>query len=475
MKKKLVLLFVLTLILSTFIIHRLSTWIDQQQKHSLAHQARLLHEGIQQRFEISLEGHLAVGILGSRYSSTHSFDHTDYQDFCLSLISQHSEVVGVNIMNSSGVITEVCPLERNRPAKGLKTQHILALQESFARGEDYWFSGPFELHERGPGAVFYFPTVRDKKLDGWLTLPVSLDAFFERLKINSYLENYHLIIQDEMTGMNFFASAPPPGSEKHVYRTRGVMFGRNTHFLSWMKHPTRSYELSWVFCIIIALIISALTTYLFKVKQLRRQEKQQLDKINGILEVTAREASSALNTIEKRLETGASIDREQISGFIFYLNNLINQLTTSNVLAKPSLAPQMKVTNLGPLLHDQIEKARDELNEQGIEIKVDQTSLKDIRINSHEWLLSYSVFGNILRYLIFLSPKGSVIQIIFFQDGDRNVVSFHSDVSYLIDQDQKEILRRGLEVASEVVQLSGGELVIVEKGNDYTIALQFRN
>lgn len=475
MKKHLLLVFIFILCLSTIIVHQLSQLIEKEHNNSIAEQARLLHSSIQERFEIVLEGHLAVGVLGSRYFSTHSFDYKDYLHFCHSLISLYPDIVGVTILDQKGMITNICPEERNKLARGLKSQNLPDLLESYNQNAEYWLSGPFELLQSGFGIAFYFPLEINNKLNGWFALPLEIKYFFERLKIDSYLENYHLIIQDDETGTNFFSSSPGPLNNENVYRTRGVMFGRDIHFISWMRTPKISYDLPWYYCALIALFISLLAIYVVRIKQLRHQSKLQLVKINSILDITTREASSALNTIEKRLESGDVIDREQISGFIFYINNILTQLTTSNALAKPSLSPQMKNTNIAPLLREQIAKFEEDLKEQGIEIKVDQSALNDIRINSHKWLLSYSVFGNILRYLIFLSPRETVIKIVFFKDEDRNMLSFHTETKPVTDSIQKDILRRGIDVAKEVVLLSGGELSIIEKGNDYTIALQFKS
>ncbi len=185
-KKKYVLFFLLIWMTSTSVVHLFSHWLDSEQKKDHARQIALLHDGIQTRFIFLLDTHLTMGLLAARYVAETRFKDGSYEKICENIVKIHDEIVGVNFVDETGVISRVCPLQENRMALGRSSQNLLELKKSYRDNERYWFSGPFELYQRGLGFVFYVPVVIDEELKGWLALPMTYAKFFANFTLKIF-------------------------------------------------------------------------------------------------------------------------------------------------------------------------------------------------------------------------------------------------------------------------------------------------
>lgn len=463
---------------TTSLVHLFSHWLDSENKKDLARQVALLHDGIQTRFIFLLDTHLTMGLLAARYVADTKFKDGSYEKICQNIVKIHDEIVGVNFVDETGVISRVCPFETNKMALARKSQNIDALRESYKNKERYWFSGPFDLYQRGLGFVFYVPVIFDNELKGWLALPMTYDKFFANFHIENFLKNHHLIIRDDLSGKYFFASSQVPNYEPQMYKTSGIMFGRKITFFSWDKSPIGSYEVSWLFCLLIGLIIASLSTLALRNLNLRRQEEIHVNKIKDLINYAIKQSSTALAEFCKRLQKeGKSTD--DVLSMIFYLNNLINQLSTSTTFKNELPSNELQKVSFKEILNEQIIVHQAAFKEKDVKIKASFRDGKDIIREGHKWLLSHSVIGNILRYLVYNAKPGSDVQIIFLEEDHSKIISFHVNFEKEVDPETEEVtsatyqvLNKGLEIAQEVLVMMNLELSVIKKDLNRTIVIK---
>ena len=462
---------------TTSFVHLFSHWIDSEQKKEHAKKVALIHEGIQTRFIFLLDTHLTMGLLAARYVAETKFRAESYEKICQNIVKIHDEIVGVNFVDAKGVISRVCPLEENRMALGRASQNLYALKESYRNNERYWFSGPFELFQRGLGFVFYVPVVFDGELRGWLALPMTYEKFFANFHIENFLLNHHLIIRDDESGKYFFSSAQVP-NEPEMYKTSGIMFGRKITFYSWDKTPIGTYEISWIFCILIGFIISSLSVLALRNLMLRRQEENHVRKIRELLNYAINQSSSALSEFCKRLEREGK-NTEDVMSMVFYLNNLINQLSTSSSFKNELPSSELQRVSFTEVINEQVVVHQTALKEKGIRLKASYRDGKDLTREGHKWLLSHSVIGNILRYLIYNAKPGSDLQILFLEENGSKLISFHA--TFERDESPEEetsamatqqVLNKGVEIAQEVLMMMNHELSTIKKDHNRTIVIK---
>lgn len=477
-KKKYILFFLLIWMTTTSFVHLFSHWLDKEQKKNHSHQVALLHDGIQTRFIFLLDTHLTMGLLAARYIAETKFKNGTYEKICENIVKIHDEIVGVNFVDETGLISRVCPFEDNKMALGRASQNTKVLRESFSNQERYWFSGPFELYQRGLGFVFYVPVVFDEKLQGWLALPMTYSKFFENFHIENFLKNHHLIIRDDESGKYFFTSASVPSYEPKMYKTSGIMFGRKITFYSWDKTPIGSYEISWIFCLLIGLIIALLSTLALRNLNLRRREEIHVTRIKELINYAIQQSSTALSEFCQRLQReGKSTD--DVLSMIFYLNNLINQLSTSTSFKNELPSSELQRVSLREVLNEQLLVHQSACKEKKLKVKASFRDGKDIIRDGHKWLLSHSVIGNILRYLIYNAKAGTDVQILFLEEDHSKIISFHGtfekeevDDPEFLPTATDQVLNKGIEIAQEVLMMTGGELSIIKKDQNRTIVIK---
>lgn len=477
-KKKYILFFLLTWLISSSLVHLFSHWIDSEQKENIARQVALLHDGIQTRFIFLLDTHLTMGFLAAHYVAETKFRESSYDKICQNIVKNHDEIVGVNFIDEAGIISRVCPYEANKMALGRSSQNTEALTKSFKDNDRYWFSGPFELYQRGLGFVFYVPVVFDDQLKGWLGLPMTYAKFFSNFHIENFLKNHHLIIRDDLSGKYFFSSAPIPNYEPHMYQTSGIMFGRKITFYSWDKSPIGSYEISWIFCLLIGLIIASLSLITIRNQDLRRLEEKHVARIQDLINYAIQQSSSALSEFSQRLQREGK-STEDVMSMVFYLNNLIQQLSTSTSLKNELPSSELQRVSFKEIINEQLAVHQSALKEKHVKVKASYRDERDIIRDGHRWLLSHSVIGNILRYLIYNAKTQSDVQIIFFEEDGSKIISFHATFEKDEPEDESEIpnssqqvLNKGMEISQEVLVMMGHELSIIKKELDRTIVIK---
>lgn len=477
-KKKYIFFFLLIWVITTSFVHLFSHWLDSEQQKDHAKRVALIHEGIQTRFIFLLDTHLTMGLLAARYIAETKFKDGSYEKICENIVIIHDEIVGVNFVDANGVISRVCPLEENRMALGRTSQNLLALNESYQNNERYWFSGPFELYQRGLGFVFYVPVVFDDKLQGWLALPMTYQKFFANFHIENFLLNHHLIIRDDESGRYFFSSASVPNYEPKMYRTSGIMFGRKITFYSWDKNPIGTYEISWIFCFLIGLIIASLATLALRNQKLRRQEEIHVKRIKELLNYAIQQSSSALSEFCDRLKREGKATDDVLS-MIFYLNNLINQLSTSTSFKNELPSSDLQRVSFTEVINEQIIVHQSAIQEKNLKLKASFRDGVDIIRDGHKWLLGHSVIGNILRYLIYNAQPGSDLQILFLEENGSKLISFHTtfDKEDVPDEEAassatQQVLNKGVEIAQEVLMMMNHELSTIKKDNNRTLVIK---
>jgi hypothetical protein len=462
------------------LVHLFSHWLDTERRKDLAREVSLLHDSIQTRFIFLLDTHLTMGLLAARYVADTKFKNESYKKICQNIVKIHEEIEGVNFVDETGVISKVCPLEKNKMALGRKSQNIEELKHSYQNNDRYWFSGPFELYQRGLGFVFYVPVVFDGGLKGWLALPMTYKKFFDNFHIENFLKNHHLIIRDDQSGKYFFSSTAVPNYEPQMYKKSGVMFGRKITFYSWDKSPLGSYEISWIFSLVIGLIIASLSTLALRNQILRRREERHATKINDIVSYAIQQSSTALTAFSQRLQQQGKAN-DDVLNMIFYLNNLIYQLSTSSNFKNDLISNETQKVSFKEILNEQVVINQSALKEKKVCVKANFHDEQDIIREGHKWLLGHSVIGNILRYLIYNAKPGTDVQVIFFEEDNSKIISFHSSFEKddVLSEEEaaisatQQVLNKGLEVAQEVLIMMHIDLSIIRKDLNRTIVIKF--
>ena len=452
MNRKVILFFLAAMIVSAVALN----WLFQRRlklrEDNHLQKVQVLHDSVMEKFQLTMDAPLSVGAITAKYLTNNKIDQNAYHKLAASILSEHPEIIGINLVDPDGRIFLVHPEDRNSYALGRITQNISFLKASFAKDEKFWLSPPFELFQTELGFAFYIPMIKNNRLIGWAAPVMSYQKFFEKFKISRYLNKYHLVIEDIESKKNFFSSSPLPQNTNLLIKNEGLLFGRKINFFSWQITPSITYKPNKWITLLISFIISAFATYAFRMKSLRRKERSQLTKINALLDSTAHEASSALNIFQRQLKASDNdnwVEREKVANYIFYVCNLLDQLSITSKLCQSSYDPQVKPVGVLELLQEQIALFQNINQEKAIIIKVDHSDFANFKVSANRWLLSHSVFGNILRTLIIKAPEHTEIQISVFKDGDFHIISFHCTIDEKKTSGQHdEIIDRGLEIAS---------------------------
>jgi sensor domain CHASE-containing protein len=456
MSKKSILTF---FICFTFFYFSLNSFFKKQTKQreaTDAEQTSIIQENVKDRFKIFLNLPLTVSLMGADYFSTGDLKTKDYGPFTKKLFEINKEFLGLNMVNTEGLIIRVHPPENNTGTLGKFTQNRIPLKKSFRHKDSFWFSPPFRLLQGKDGFVFYVPIMRENKLRGWFASVIDTEHFIEKFKLSEYLKSYELIIKDHESGLNYYASATTPDTQKKIYESEMELYGRKILFQSWRKDPTAFIHLPWYINFLIAIIlalIGALTTRLYEQK---KKAKNQLESISVLLRLTSKEALS--NLVDMHDEFLKTVE---VSQGVTYLTKLLEQIDLLQTMAHTKEGIHQESLPFLPLLEEQIEELKEITSKKNLTITIHTESFANFMINTNGWLLQHSVLNNILSHSIIHAQIGSAIHIEHKSSEELHFIEFRTLKVIHSGQDSLAIkFDRRMEVAKQVLHIYQGELFI---------------
>lgn len=478
--KKLVLFFILSFAVFYGVIHTTFKMLSDDYYASLVYETESMHESVKERFNLYLNSSHIIGFITANIFTNKPVNVDDYENLGRKVTEKFHEILGFNLLDSSGKIIKVFPPQENEDALNKITQYFPEIQKSAAKGDSYWFSPPFELYQGEKGFAFYVPIYDEGKLTGWIAPLLSNKLFFERFKPSKFLSKYHLVVKDSETGHDYLSTSSLSSSGNYI-RHVSQIFGRPVEFYSWPINQTFDFKLPWYLCFLMAFIFSTLSTLSFRLFGQKRDTIEQLEKIKALIDFTTKEASSSLMGIYRELnlmgkETGY-VSTDKVSKYVSYISNLLDQISVSEKISNQSRMLEFQHAQISPILQEQLDLYGDRLSDKALGVKIDDSPLmQDFEVWSNKWLLCHSVFGNIMRNVVYYASPNTDIKITYLQNENDKIISFYhlQDETPGRDVLHDEILDRCLAIAKEVVKVSNGNIDVIDKPvGGRTIVIKF--
>jgi sensor domain CHASE-containing protein len=414
-------------------------------------QSRIIHDDVRERFALFLRSPLTVGLLGAGELGHGQLPLSEYDRFAQRLIKLNRELLGINLLDASGKITAVYPPEENQSALGTVTQNLRELRNSLAAGESYWFSHPFRLYQGQAGFVFYVPVTRQGQHAGWVAAVISSRNFFNSFRAYNYFKDHDLIIKDELTGETYFATAVDPAPTDLVFESKSVVKGRTLIFQSWRKSTALSYEFPRSAIFLAALILAILLTSTLYLLQQRRQNRDQLTRINRLLGLTAREALTRLIDL-----SGKDRTPEDDSTYVTHLVEQIDLLQTM-ALGEEKLEEE----EFSPLdvLEEELRHFSEFCRRKRVRPSLEEKARA--RIRGNRWLFQSGVLRNALTHCLILSQDDSELRLSLSHTGNDLTLELRgrsaASEAALLQERRLEVLRNVLGFFNGSLQLTRNE------------------
>lgn len=471
MKKNLALFFCMCFLGVMTLTYLLLQWQKSQIDEQHNREVSIIQDDVRERFKLLVEAPLAIGIVSAEYFSSGKMDERSYQQLASNIVHNFDEMIGLNLLDAQGRITRVYPTKENQPGLGKVSQNYLSFSASAKRGEPYWLSAPFELYQGPDGFTFYIPIYVKGKLFGWVAPVISVDRFFSKFMKSEFLNTYHLIIQDKITGRPYFQSAPLPKEHlKDSHQLNSIIKGREINFISWRKSSLKLSHL-WLLTVLISLIISGLLTYSVNLYQQRKFIRDQLADIETLLKLTIKDATASFQSIKGQIDLMRSgvapFSLEKVGKHVSYIETLMKQIEIlQNISSSVDISKQDRTTLL-PLFLELSTVWNDKLKEKNLLLNYNPEELADARVVGNKWLICHSIFGNILAKAISLSPSGADIDIKCFHEEGFEKITIHSRIG--VNSTAEKTLSQGMAIAQKMTALHQGELVIDSQLQDQEI------
>ncbi len=468
MKKKLIILFSATFILSIGIAYQILSWQQRQVELNHEHQTTIIQDDIRERFKLLIESPLAIGIVSAEYFSSGQMDAKSYEQLANNIIHNFDEMLGLNVLDAEGRITKVYPIKDNISGLGKVSQNYEAFLTSAKNGETYWLSAPFKLYQGPIGFTFYIPIYVKGKLFGWVAPVISVDRFFRKFIRSEFLENYHLIVKDTATGESYFQTAPlPEENGKKINQLSAEIKGRKIDFISWQK-ASEPFSYAFPISFILGFFFATIITYSYILFEQKRFIRDQLSDIESLLKLTIQDASSSFHSIRGQLDLMragvATISLEKISKHFSYIETLMKQVEILQNMSSTVELNKRERTTLLPLFLELSTIWQEKLNEKKLLLNYDPEQLADARIAGNKWLICHSIFGNIIAKAIYTSPVGSDINIKCINEKGFHLITFDCQLDQRPPRDG--VFSQGILIAQKVTQLHRGELIVDSKAKD---------
>lgn len=428
---------------------------------------KAIEEIVVDRFKRYLEFPYMMGALGGQFLADGKLLTAQYEEYAKLIIDSNSEFLGFNVMDNKGSIIRIFPPDKNSKALGRVSQNLGPVLESYNSNEPFFLSAPFRLFQGQQGFVFYFPVKSGEKLDGWYAVVISSETFLQKFSLDDFLKVFDLVIYDEESGRDFFATSIVPADGKKIYSTTAELYGRKMVFKSWRKGKNLIYEFPWYFSVIIALLLAGAVALMQKFYYLRKKASTQLEHISILLRVTSKEALSNLIDIHSelnRLNLPADENVERFSRDINYLTNLIEQIDLLQTMAHSKEGLADGGMNFIQLIRQQLDNFSDVLIKKSIRTEFNEKEFLNIVIHMNVWLFENSVLSNVFSHLLIHAENGSTLSIENHSKPNIEIVKFR--IKRQASGEQAKVLTRRMEVARKVLQLHGGDIREEVNSND---------
>ena len=435
---------------------------DRQERID-SQQTKIIQENIQERFNAFLKLPISIGMMGAEIFSSGDLSKKSFGSGFDDVLKTNQEILGLNIVDHEGRIIRVNPMGSNPTTIGKVSQNFAALKESYAKGEKYWFSPPFQLYQGPMGFAIYVPIVENKKLKGWFAPVISTELFNKKFELIEYAHIYDLMIKDTKTGLSYFTSfdSPYEDAQLHIHPTK--LLGRDVSFQSWRKEGEAVYRFPWYVSFALALFLTLmlkLVSYLFAQK---RQAHNQLNDINALLRLTSAEALSKLVDMHKKFNATelTANQKENFSEAVTYLKHLIEQIDLLQTMSLSDEELHHELRGFLPLLVDQIKNFTEVIREKHLDISFKSQDLEQVMISSDGWPLQNSVLSSILSHSIVYAKDGSKISIENKSTDDTYYITFHThQINRAGPDGEATHLDRRLEVARRILNIYKGQLIL---------------
>lgn len=449
--------------------HGVAYYLRGQQEKSQQKQAQIILENIKDRFKLFIRVPLTVGTLGAEHFALNSIKTRDYGPFNLKVLQLQSEIIGLNLLDKNGYIVRVFPEALNKKAIGKKTQNYEKLIHSLAKGEAYWLSPPFKLFQGIHGFAVYFPIVTKTKLIGWFATVISTESFIKHFHLERFLDTYDLIINDEATDKDFYATALEPGDDRLVHHVSGLVDGRKVSFKLWRKDPLNQVFIPLSWSIVASIFLSILIVTVFKFYEQRRKISLQLDDISTLLKLTSKEALSKLVDLQNEFFKIGSPET------INYITHLIEQIDLLQTTANTKREIECKKIDILPCLLKEIAELKELSEKKNLQISLASEKFVHKYIYANPWMFSNIILSNLLSHLIIQAENNSAITIDCHPGERTTTVIFHAQrIQALSVEDRTVGLERRMTVAKKVLHIFDGDLSTEnELGGGQIITLKF--
>lgn len=429
------------------------------QEKEDAKQSKIIHEIVISRFEQYLALPVLIGHMGAEFVGRGDILNSNYESYTGSMLQLNPEFLGLNIVNPEGIIVRTSPEGDNARARGKVTQMYSSLLASYKKKEPYYLSAPFRLFQGHQGFVLYNPMVQKEKLKGWYCIVVSADAFLKKFRLEDFLKVYDLVILDEETNLDYFATGVSPPEETKVYSTHSSILGRKMHFKTWRKVEAQTLAFPWYFSVIFSLILSVASALMLRLYGQRKRASDQLRNMSILLRVTSKEALSNLIDIHSdfnRLNLPEDEKTERLSRDINYLTNLIEQIDLLQTMAQSREQLSSESQGFNELIQTQLDNFGEVLGRKNIRIDFNANDFKEVKLKTNTWLFENSVLSNVFSHLLIYIKEKSTLHISTEVRGPWRVIIFR--ILREAGTEPSRVLTRRLEVARKVLELHQGDL-----------------
>lgn len=459
---------VVFLLISTFIFALVASasYLSYQKNESNIIQSNITEKvitEIQGQFEIYIDELISGGIVTSEYFSQKQATNKNYEHTVGSTIGNLKSIYGINLLNADGKIIRVYPYQTNQKSLGKVTQNIAALNESYQRKEEYWFSPPFDLYQGLRGFAIYIPIKKNGDLLGWVAAVISIKSFFENVSSLPFLQDYHLIIKDEQTSLNYFKSNFLKMPSKVTTEEKYIR-GRKIDFISWPRSTLLTMNIALV-SLSFSLLVAFIITYLYALAENKQKNTLSLAKVQDMLNYSLQDASSItliqLNQIEILKSAPEYISTDKIKQLAQYLFTLFNQINCLKKIIDEEDTRSLLKYPLLPLLTEIKDDTKAKFEEKDITLNINTINFAGKNVMAHLWLLQHSVLENVFNTIYEKSAPGSTISINWQENDGLGRIIIHNEYSSTsFSKPEESIDERAIVTAKKIMQIMFGDIQV---------------
>lgn len=450
MNKKFIVVFLLSFVTFCILLQTLGRVLNNEQSKIDAQQISIIQENVKDRFKLYMQMPLSLAIIGSDSFAEGKLTSSTYGKFFDHVLRINKEILGLNVVDANGKITDVYPARINDRATGKVSQNTPLLKKSFEQGNDFWLSPPFKLYQGEVGFAFYVPIIKTKELSGWFATVITTREFVEHFSLKEFLKTYELNIKDVETDVPYFATAITPENGNKIYESVNDFFGRKVAFISWRKTHRDEFSLPWHWMILLSFVGAVAVTQIAKIMDQRKRSHEQLADIGILLRLTSNEALS--NLVDA--ESSAPVEGPEQTG---YLNNLLEQINLLQTMAKDSGDLYQDRFSFSDAINDQIRNFSEIISKKKIDLNFSPAHDDDI-ITANKWLIEHSVINNILSHAIVQARAESKVSI--SSNSSKEFVDFKIEVPFIQEKRLAINWDRRMEVARKTLNIYRGDLSI---------------